>query len=175
MKTLISFGGRSVICKSTGTYETFQIEPHRPILHQCQFQPLVTLGNSWLEMAPSVSQKPLHFLDKHSFSHLVMRRNDLRLVLVVVASAPGGVVLAGRTFKVQPRVGFGLWLLLLLGRGSSGLGFGFSFGSLVGSSPGPLASLSLLGSGGSVGVGRRGWRWQWYLKKHFGEMGQLWP
>ena len=33
------------------------------LLHtRCHFQPLVTFGHSWLEMAPRESQKPFHFL-----------------------------------------------------------------------------------------------------------------
>ena len=32
-------------------------------LIRCHFQPLVTFGHSWLEMAPRESQKPFHFLN----------------------------------------------------------------------------------------------------------------
>ncbi len=32
-------------------------------LTRCHFQPLVTFGHSWLEMAPRERQKPFHFLN----------------------------------------------------------------------------------------------------------------
>ena len=32
------------------------------LLTRCHFQPLVTFGHSWLEMAPRERQKPFHFL-----------------------------------------------------------------------------------------------------------------
>ena len=50
------------------------------LLTRCHFQPLVTFGHSWLEMAPRERQKPFHFL----------HTSDGKQILISGIQAAGG-------------------------------------------------------------------------------------
>ena len=61
------------------------------LLTRCHFQPLVTFGHSWLEMAPRERQKPFHFL----------HTSDGKQILIVLNNSTLNAGLSGDPFKFK--------------------------------------------------------------------------